>query len=94
MNIDKIRFRNEFIVPYLFQEVSPRQQFVTPLHHVFEQLKLARPQIDATVATLRGSIDKIELQRAHAQLRFISQGRRPEQRVSVRYQFNNRDRLF
>ena len=61
MNIDKVRFRNDFILPYLFQEGRPRQQSVTPLHHVLEQLKFARPQIEVTVAALRSSIDEIEL---------------------------------
>jgi hypothetical protein len=40
MNIDKVRFRNEFIVPYFFQEGCPRQQLVASLHHVLEQLEL------------------------------------------------------
>src|SRR5712691_10599900 len=35
MNIDKVRFRNEFVVPYVFEEGCARQQLVDPLHHVF-----------------------------------------------------------
>jgi hypothetical protein len=53
MNIDKVRFRSEFVVPYVFKEGCARQQLIAPLHHVFEQLELARPQIDRPVATLR-----------------------------------------
>ena len=94
MNIDKVRFRNEFVAPHLFQEVCSRQQFVAPLHHVFEQLKFARPQIDLAVTTLRCSIDEIELQRPHAQHRLIQQSWQPGERFSARYQFNYRERLF
>jgi hypothetical protein len=61
MNVHEIRFGNDSIIPNLFQEGPPRQQFVAPLHHVFEQLKLARPQIDLTVAALHSSIQEIEL---------------------------------
>ena len=61
MNIDKVRFRIEVIVPYVLEEGCTRQQFVAALHHVFEQLELARSQIDWPVATLRSSIDEIEL---------------------------------
>jgi len=61
MNIDKVRFRNEFVVPYVFEEGCARQQLVDPLHHVLEQMELARPQIDRPVAPLRGPIDEIEV---------------------------------
>ena len=76
MNIDKVRFRNEFVVPYVFEEGCARQQLVDPLHHVLEQMELARPQIDRPVATLRGPIDEIEFQWSHAQYRFIRLGLR------------------
>src|SRR6195256_1030681 len=76
MNIDKIRFRNEFVVPYVFEEGCARQQLVDPLHHVLEQMELARPQIDRPVATLRGPLDEIEFQWSHAQYRFIRLGLR------------------
>src|SRR5882672_10088043 len=33
MNIDKVRFRNEFVVPYVFEEGCTCQQLVDPLHH-------------------------------------------------------------
>jgi len=61
MNIDKVGFRNEFIVPHLLEEGRPRQQLIASLHHVFEQLELARPQIDRPLATLRSPIDEVEL---------------------------------
>ena len=82
LNIDKVGFRSKFMVPYLFQEGRPGQHFVTPLHHVFEQLKFARPQIDVTVATLRSPIDEIELQWSHAQHRFFQRSQQPGQRVA------------
>src|ERR1700681_196122 len=74
MNIDKVRFRYEFIMPYLFQEGRPRMQLVALFHHVFEQPELSRPQIDLTVVTLRSSIEEIELQRSHSQHRFLGPG--------------------
>jgi hypothetical protein len=46
MNIDKVRFRNEFVVPYVFEDGCARQQLVAPLRHVLGQLELARPRID------------------------------------------------
>ena len=76
MNIDKVRFRNEFVVPYVFEEGCARQQLVDPLHHVLEQMELARQQIDRPVAPLRGPIDEIEFQWSHAQYRFIRLGLR------------------
>src|SRR5450631_3842057 len=65
MNIDKVRFRNEFVVPYVFEEGCARQQ-----------MELARPQIDRPVAPLRGPIDEIEFQWSHAQYCFIRLGLR------------------
>ena len=62
MHMDKVCFRNEFIMPYLFEEGCARQYLVAPLHHVLEQLEFARPQINRPVAALRGAIDKIEFQ--------------------------------
>jgi hypothetical protein len=76
MNIDKVRFRNEFVVPYVFEEGCARQQLVDPLHHVLEQMELARAKIDRPVAALRGPIDEIEFQWSHAQYRFIRLGLR------------------
>jgi hypothetical protein len=49
-------------MPYIFDEVCARQHLVASLHHVLEQLKFARPQINQPVATLRGAIDESELQ--------------------------------
>ena len=74
MNIDEVRLRNEFIVPY--EEGRPCQQFSVPLHHEFEQMKFARPQGYLPLATLRTPIDKIKFQRPHAQNRLIHGGMR------------------
>src|ERR1700747_3016567 len=67
VNVDEIGFRNELVVPHLRQDGCACQQLVASLHHVLEQMKLAWPQIDPTVAALRGSIQEIELQRSHTQ---------------------------
>src|SRR6266404_9305395 len=93
MNIHEVRFRNELVVPDLLEESCPRQQLAIPLHHVFEQPKLTRPQIDLTIAALRSAIEEIELQRSDPQHRFIRRGRQPDQGFSARY-FNYRVRLF
>jgi hypothetical protein len=71
MNVDKVRVGNKLVVPYLLEEGGPRQQLVAPLHHLFQQLKLAWPQIDLTVAAFGGSIHEIERQRSDAQHYFI-----------------------
>jgi len=55
MNINKVRFGNEFVVPYFFEEGFARQQFVATSHHVFEQLELAGPQNDWAITSLRSS---------------------------------------
>lgn len=62
MNDDKVGFMNEFVVRFVVEEGCTRLQQVTPLHHVLEQMELARPQIDRPVATLGSSIDEIKLQ--------------------------------
>ena len=62
MNINQVRLWNEFIAPYFIEELGSCQQLVATLHHVSEQLELARPQINMTIATLRGAIDEIEHQ--------------------------------
>jgi len=67
MNIDKVRFRNEFVMPYVFEEGCARQQLVDPLHHVLEQMELAGRRSIGRVATLRGPINEIEFQWSHAQ---------------------------
>jgi hypothetical protein len=69
MNIDKVRFRNESVMPHVLEEGCARNQLVAPLHHVPEQTEFTWPQIDRSVTTLRGSIDEIKLQRSNAEYR-------------------------
>src|SRR5882757_10102062 len=94
MNIHEVRFRNELVVPDLFEEGCSREQLSAPLHHVLEQPKLARSQVDLTVATLRSAIQKIEFQWPHAQRGFIWWCWQPDHGFCARYQFNYRERLF
>ena len=50
---------------YLFQERLPRQQLLAVLYDVFEQMKLARPQIDLiVVAPMTLRIWRIDLRTA------------------------------
>ena len=64
MNINQVRLWNEFIAPYFIEELGSSQQLVATLHHVSEQLELARPQINLPVTTSCSSIEAIELQRS------------------------------
>jgi hypothetical protein len=48
-------------MPNISDEVGARQHLVVPLHHVLEQLKFARQQINRPAAAPRGAIDEIEL---------------------------------
>src|ERR1700733_3940855 len=50
MHVHQVHRRNELIVPDLLQKHGSRQQVVAALHHIFEQAKLARQQIDHAVA--------------------------------------------
>src|ERR1700681_3164753 len=62
VDVDQVRRGNEFVIPDLLQQHGPRQQLITALHHVFEQAKLARQQVDRPLAAFRGAFDKIEFE--------------------------------
>ena len=79
VNVDQVRVRNKFVVPDIFQEGGSCQQFAAPPHHVLEQLEFSWPQVDPTAVTRRGSIDEVELQRPHAQHRFIGKSGPPDE---------------
>lgn len=67
VDVDEIGFRYDFVIPDFPQDRRARQQRVALFHHVPEQLKFARPQVDPAVAALCGAIQEIELQRSNAQ---------------------------
>src|SRR6185369_1042000 len=46
MHVDKIGGGNEFVIPDLLEQHGPGQQLFTAAHHVFQEAKLAREQID------------------------------------------------
>src|ERR1700760_482571 len=76
MNIDKVGFGNELVMPYLLQERGPRQHFFAPLHHVFEQHEFTRTEINLSPVTPGGSVDEVEFERSHAQRRLCACNRR------------------
>jgi hypothetical protein len=57
MNVDEVGLRNEFVVPYLFQEHGVRQQSFFATHHILEQTEFARQQIDHAVRAPGGALD-------------------------------------
>src|SRR6202035_4495492 len=67
MDVHQVRRRNELIVPDLLQKHRSRQQLIAALHHIFEQAKLARQQIDHAVAAFGGTFDQVEFKRPGAQ---------------------------
>src|SRR5438270_6524348 len=79
--VNKVGRRNEFVIPDLLQKHGSRQQLIAPLHHIFKQAKLARQQIDRTVAALGGALDQVEFERPCPQCRLAGFRRPPQQRL-------------
>src|SRR5579863_4256547 len=66
MDIDEIRARNKLVVPNISQERFARQDPVAPFHHVSQQPKFARPEIDRSPASFSRLIEQINLERSNA----------------------------
>jgi hypothetical protein len=60
------RFRNEFIIPNIFEKFCARQNLSAPLHHVLEQTEFARQEVERSVAAPRCGIDEFEFERSYA----------------------------
>src|SRR6266852_6308430 len=69
MDVHQVRLRNELVLPYFLEEHCARKNLILALHHVFEQAKLARQQIDRAVAPLGGPRDQVELGDQHIDTR-------------------------
>src|SRR5208282_6386607 len=67
VDVDDVGLRQELVVPDVLEQHRPRDDLVGPAHEVFEQLELARQQIDAPLATPERALDEIHLERAGAQ---------------------------
>ena len=51
MHVDKVGRRNEFVIPDFLEQHGPRQHLIATLHHVFQQAKLTRQQIDHAISS-------------------------------------------
>jgi hypothetical protein len=69
MNIDEVRFRHEFVVPYLLEQHGACQDLAVPAHHVLEQTEFPRPEIKLSLTAPRCLMGKINLERSYAQHR-------------------------
>jgi hypothetical protein len=65
-NIDEVRFRHEFVVPYLLEQHGAGQDLVLAAHHVLEQTEFSRQEVERSVAASRCLIGEIKLDRSHA----------------------------
>src|ERR1700693_1883 len=59
VNVDEVGLGHELVVPDLFQQHGARQHLVFAAHHVFQQAKFARQQINHSLATPGGALDEI-----------------------------------
>src|SRR5208282_6032838 len=67
VDVDDVGLRQELVVPDVLEQHRPGDDLVWPAHEVFEQLELARQQIDAPIAAPDLALDEIHLERAGAQ---------------------------
>ena len=67
MHVNKIGGGNEFVIPDLFEQHGPGQQLLPAAHHVFQEAKLARKQIDHAIAASRGALDQVKFERPRPQ---------------------------
>ena len=81
MHVDKIGRRNEFVIPDFLEQHRPCQHLVAPLHHIFQQAKLARQEVDHAIAPSDGARDQIELERPCPQRRLARFRRTAQQRL-------------
>ena len=91
MHVDQIGRRNELVIPDLLQKHGSRQQLVASLHHVFEQAKFARQQIDDAIAAFGGPLDQVELKRPDPQGRLTRFHRPAQQRLYPGDEFDDRE---
>jgi hypothetical protein len=87
MHVHKIASRNELVIPNFLKQHCARQQLILPAHHVFEQAKFTRQEVDRALTPFGGTRQQIELERTDAQ-QGIAVLRRPPQQG-----FQPRDRL-
>src|SRR5882672_2648488 len=60
VDVHEIGLRNELVLPHFLEEHGAREDLVLPLHHVFEQAKLARQQIDGAIAPPGRALDQVD----------------------------------
>ena len=79
MHVHQVRRRDELIIPDFLQQHGSRQQLIATLHHILQQPKLPRQQIDRAVAAFGGTLNQVELQRPYTQRRLARFGRPAQQ---------------
>ena len=79
MNVDEVRLRCEAIIPDLLEHHRPGHDLAGPPHEVFEQLALARQQVERARATAPCPGNEIEFQAADPQNRLAHIGRTTQQ---------------
>src|SRR5262249_43703179 len=92
--VDNIRRRIEMQVPYVLQQHRARHNLALVAHQIFENLKLARQQLDLAAAAVGGAGDQVELEVADAQQGFLDHGgAAPGERLDPGEQFRKGERL-
>ena len=87
MHVDDVGLRVEMIVPDMFQQHRAGHHMAGVAHQVFEQLELARQQLDRLVAALDRAGQQVELEIGDPQPRRRRRRRAaPQQRLEPRQQ--------
>ena len=63
MDVDDVGLRQEFVVPDILKQHGAGDDLSGPAHEIFEQLELARQQIDTLAVAARLALDEIEFER-------------------------------
>ena len=82
MHVHKIASRNELVIPNFLKQHCARQQLILPAHHVFEQAKFTRQEVDRALTPFGGTRQQIELERTDAQQGIAVLRRPPQQGFS------------
>ena len=93
VHVDEIAARHEFVVPDLLEQHGAGEQLVFAAHHVFEQTKFPRQQLDGALAAPGRAPEEIEFQRTDAQDGILAFRRPAQQRLDTGDKLDDRERL-
>src|SRR6267142_5989422 len=79
MHVHEVGLWDELVLPHLSKKHFTRKYLALVTHHILEQAKLSRSQINRAVASLGRAFDEIELKRSHAQFCLRGIDRTPRQ---------------